>query len=179
MDHSSYPHFQKRNQINMHFSTSLLIFLVTVFLVRHANAESFIDTLLCRPIVPAIEEALKGKCACKGSLKFRPFGFNIDATCSVDVNGQQGTLSADVSGGKAIIGMIVNANLNGITKQLAFRMSYERKLFTWTPSGCEITLDGTPCTSCTVGDGGFPWPGFTCSCSNVVSQYTGDCSEFQ
>jgi len=64
------PAFPKAKSNHMHFSTSSLIFLVTVFLVRNVDAKNVIDALLCRPIVPVIE-------ACKGPLRFRPFGFNI------------------------------------------------------------------------------------------------------
>jgi len=165
----------------MHFSTSsLLICFITVFLVRNTNAaeESLIDKWICRPVVPKIEDALKGKCTCQGQLSLKTFSFNLDAACDVPVGSSAtGKLTAAITGRKADVGMAVTTIVSGNSYNAAFTMTYERKQFNWTPTTCTITLNGTTCTKCTVGDKGFPWPGYTCDCSNVG--YNGNCSDFQ
>jgi len=162
----------------MHFSTlSSLILFVTVFLVRNAKAQNFVDDWICRPVVPAIEEALQGDCTCEGAFSLRTFSFNLDASCTVPVDSQTGTMTAAITGRKADVSMAVTMVVNGNSYESAFSMTYERKLFTWTPTGCQVKLGGTTCTSCTVGDGGFPWSGYSCDCSNAG--YSGDCSDFQ
>jgi len=164
----------------MYFSTiSAFILFAMVFLVCNAKVQSFVDDWICHPIILAIEEALQGDCTCKGAFSLHAFSFNLDASCTIPVDFHMGTVTAAITGHKADVGMAVTMLVvNGNSYGLAFSMTYECKLLTWTPTGCQVKLGGSTCTLCTVNDGGFPWPGcYACNCSNAG--YNGDCSDFQ